>query len=194
MIIIKHCVHAMVELDNYPKKSMLQCLAILDLKEDKDTLEVWKKSYPTQKIFFEYIDVAKRSVVEESIGKAKDEMGGLDAFVNCSGILQESVPELCIQVNLVSNCNFYCNLHMHGSINDRLLLHIFFFKFQLGTIYTSLTAVNLMGKHKGGNGGIVVNVASVLGLKPCHPFAVYSASKHGCIGFTRSLSVSQRFL
>ncbi|CAD7088794.1 unnamed protein product [Hermetia illucens] len=134
------------------------CLAVLDLKEDKDSLEAWRKSYPTQKIFFNYIDVAEKSVVEESMRAAKEKMGGLDIFMNSSGILNEINPELCIQVNL------------------------------LGTIYTSLTAVNLMGKHKGGNGGIVINVTSVLGLEPSHPIAVYTASKHGGIGFTRSIS------
>ncbi|CAD7088795.1 unnamed protein product [Hermetia illucens] len=134
------------------------CLTILDLKEASDSLEAWRKAYPKQKIFFNYIDVAKRSVVEESMRAAKEKMGGLDIFVNCSGISKEADPELCIQVNL------------------------------LGIIYTSLTAIDLMGKHKGGNGGIVVNVVSVLGLEPCHPVAIYTASKHGGIGFTRSIS------
>ncbi len=37
-------------------------------------------------------------------------------------------------------------------------------------------------------GGVVVNVASALGLGGCRCFSVYSASKAGIIGFTRSLA------
>jgi len=47
-----------------------------------------------------------------------------------------------------------------------------------------------MGKDKGGNGGVVVNIASILGLAPLAGAPVYVATKHAVIGLTRSFGVS----
>lgn len=61
---------------------------------------------------------------------------------------------------------------------------------QIGCINVSLAALNAMSKVNGGNGGVVVNVASVAGLVPIAMSPFYNASKHGVIGFTRTLAVS----
>lgn len=50
--------------------------------------------------------------------------------------------------------------------------------------------MKLMSKENGGNGGIIVNVASVLGFTVLPGTPIYNATKHGVIGFTRSLGVS----
>jgi 15-hydroxyprostaglandin dehydrogenase (NAD) len=47
-----------------------------------------------------------------------------------------------------------------------------------------------MGKDKGGKGGVVVNIASALGLAPLAGSPVYVATKHAVIGLTRSFGVS----
>lgn len=46
-----------------------------------------------------------------------------------------------------------------------------------------------MSKANGGNGGIIVNVASVLGLTIIPGTPIYNATKHAAIAFTRSLGV-----
>lgn len=48
-----------------------------------------------------------------------------------------------------------------------------------------------MGKDKGGNGGLIVNIASVAGLD-CSQFCTptYNATKHAVVAFSRSLGVS----
>lgn len=47
-----------------------------------------------------------------------------------------------------------------------------------------------MGKDNGGKGGIVVNIASILGLQPLAGCPVYVATKHAVIGMDRSWGVS----
>ena len=54
----------------------------------------------------------------------------------------------------------------------------------------TLLALERMGTNKGGAGGVVVNISSIVGLK-ANPFGpVYSASKHAIVGLVRSLGVS----
>jgi short-subunit dehydrogenase len=36
-----------------------------------------------------------------------------------------------------------------------------------------------MGKDEGGEGGVLVNMASITGLAPSQGFPIYSATKHG---------------
>jgi 15-hydroxyprostaglandin dehydrogenase (NAD) len=47
-----------------------------------------------------------------------------------------------------------------------------------------------MGKDEGGKGGVVVNMASIAGLRPTATFPVYVATKHAVIGLSRSFGVS----
>jgi short-subunit dehydrogenase len=47
-----------------------------------------------------------------------------------------------------------------------------------------------MGKHKGGNGGVVVNIASVAGLGIKTACPVYDGTKFFVVGYSLSISVS----
>lgn len=51
-------------------------------------------------------------------------------------------------------------------------------------------ALDLMSTEKGvGRGGIICNIASVMGIDHFFSIPAYVASKHGVIGFTRSFAV-----
>lgn len=50
-------------------------------------------------------------------------------------------------------------------------------------------AFDLMHKENNGKGGVIVNIASIAGLKPMKGKAVYCATKHAVVGFSRSLGV-----
>ncbi|XP_053674631.1 alcohol dehydrogenase 1-like [Anopheles nili] len=86
-------------------------------------------------------------------------LGTIDILVNTAGIAQSDKPENVININL------------------------------LGVINTSLITLDLMSRAKGGNGGVIVNVASVAGFEPIPFLPIYCATKHGVVGFTRSLGV-----
>ena len=60
---------------------------------------------------------------------------------------------------------------------------------QKAVVTCTITAINKMGKHNGGNGGVIINICSVLGIVGIPCFPVYSATKHGVYGFTKALKV-----
>ena len=57
----------------------------------------------------------------------------------------------------------------------------------------SLLALESMGANKGGEGGVIVNISSIAGLKVVPFGPVYAASKSAIVGLTRSLGVRQKF-
>ncbi|GFW13150.1 15-hydroxyprostaglandin dehydrogenase [Trichonephila clavipes] len=80
----------------------------------------------------------------------------VDVLINNAGILLEQDPHTLLSVNL------------------------------LGPIIGCQTAFKYMGKSKGGKGGMVINMSSILGFVPFSATPAYVASKHGLIGLTRS--------
>ena len=61
---------------------------------------------------------------------------------------------------------------------------------QNAVVRGTLLGLQYMGKDETGKGGVVVNIASVVGLAPLAPSPVYVATKHAVIGLTRSFGVS----
>jgi NAD(P)-dependent dehydrogenase (short-subunit alcohol dehydrogenase family) len=64
---------------------------------------------------------------------------------------------------------------------------------QNAVVRGTLLGLQYMGKDKGGKGGVVVNIASILGLAPLSGSPVYVATKHAVIGLTRSFGVSTAY-
>lgn len=48
-----------------------------------------------------------------------------------------------------------------------------------------------MGKYKGGNGGIIVNMSSVAGLEGIPIAPIYGGTQYAIVGFTQSLKVKK---
>lgn len=64
---------------------------------------------------------------------------------------------------------------------------------QAAVINSTILAVKHMHKDTGsGQGGVVVNISSVVGLDPLFLLPVYSASKEAIISFTRAFSVRRK--
>ncbi|KAI9548148.1 hypothetical protein NQZ68_010367 [Dissostichus eleginoides] len=51
-------------------------------------------------------------------------------------------------------------------------------------------ALEHMNEMTGGQGGVIVNTASMAGLGPAKSCPVYTATKHGVVGFTRAMAAS----
>ncbi|KAF3841109.1 hypothetical protein F7725_006971 [Dissostichus mawsoni] len=51
-------------------------------------------------------------------------------------------------------------------------------------------ALEHMNEMTGGQGGVIVNTASMAGLSPAKSCPFYTATKHGVVGFTRAMAAS----
>ncbi|XP_068587693.1 15-hydroxyprostaglandin dehydrogenase [NAD(+)]-like isoform X1 [Cebidichthys violaceus] len=86
--------------------------------------------------------------------------GGIDVLCNNAGILNEAQWEKTVSINLVA------------------------------VIRATYIALEHMNKLTGGRGGVVVNTASMAGLGPLPSCPVYTATKHGVVGFTRAMAAA----
>ncbi|XP_058063143.1 alcohol dehydrogenase 1-like [Anopheles bellator] len=144
-------------------KEGVQKLYILDVQDLAESSRVLLEGCNGEaKVLFKHCDIANRALLLEIL---KDDvfqtLGTIDILVNSAGIATVGLPDKTINVNLI------------------------------GLINSSLFCLDQMSRAKGGKGGVIVNVASVAGLEPIPFIPIYSASKHGVVGFTRSLGVPQ---
>ena len=56
-------------------------------------------------------------------------------------------------------------------------------------IRNSMLAFDYIGKHKGGNGGVIVNIAFIVALYPFLYMPMYCASKLAVLRFSQPLAV-----
>uniref|UniRef100_UPI00398F4D96 15-hydroxyprostaglandin dehydrogenase [NAD(+)]-like n=1 Tax=Pristiophorus japonicus TaxID=55135 RepID=UPI00398F4D96 len=107
-------------------------------------------------------DVTSLSQLKDVFSKTLQQFGRLDVLCNNAGINNENSWEKTISVNLVA------------------------------LIQASYLALDHMRCDHGGKGGSIVNIASMSGFLPAAHAPVYTASKHGVLGFTRSLAEASR--
>lgn len=134
-------------------------VAILDLSSSpgQNAAGTLEKEFGKGKAIFFACDVSKADQLTECFKKVVNAFKVLDIIVNNAGIFNEKNWEQVLSVNLNA------------------------------LIRASLLAMDHMGKHKDGKGGLIVNIASVVGLCPLSYACVYSASKHGVVGFSRCI-------
>jgi NAD(P)-dependent dehydrogenase (short-subunit alcohol dehydrogenase family) len=112
------------------------------------------------------LDVSVASSLRSAADTAGEELGGLDIWVNNAGIYP-STPTLELS-----------DEEWHRVIEVNLS----------GTFFGCREAARRMTAS--GRGGVIVNVASVAGLRGRGPgISHYAASKHGIVGITRQLAV-----
>ncbi|KAF5304810.1 hypothetical protein FQR65_LT07827 [Abscondita terminalis] len=143
----------------------LKAVTIADIDEDKgqEAVSQLLKEFGDNKAIFIKIDVTKADEFEELFKTTLKTWKSIDIVINNAGILNDKQWELEISVN--------CN----------------------GVVRGSLLAMEYMGKNKGGNGGILINISSVLGFHPLASCPVHVATKHFIIGFNRSLGSAYHY-
>jgi NAD(P)-dependent dehydrogenase (short-subunit alcohol dehydrogenase family) len=107
-------------------------------------------------------DVTSSEDVARAVDECLDEFGKIDIVVNNAGV------ELARPLDEFSDNEWrqLLDVNLNGAI--------------------SVTRAAL--PYLSAPGGVIVNVASALGLAGCSGFSIYSASKAGLIGFTQSLA------
>lgn len=127
------------------------------------TLKELQTLFGQNNVAFIKADVTSEAQMVEAFDMVKSTFGRLDIVVNNAGIGGEGpdVWEKCIDINLK------------------------------GTIRCSRLAIDRLSKSKGGNGGVIVNIASAGGLRPQPYGPVYAATKSGLIMYTRSLAANK---
>ena len=133
----------------------------VDITEGKSVQQHLDKEYGKGLAIFYSCDVTNAEQFKDILTKIAEENGSLDILCNNAGIGPTDDFQKLIDVNLT------------------------------GTINGTKSAIDLMDTNKGGKGGNVINISSVAGLAfiPT-PEPSYTASKHGIVGFTRSMAQS----
>ncbi|XP_068125231.1 15-hydroxyprostaglandin dehydrogenase [NAD(+)] [Hyperolius riggenbachi] len=116
------------------------------------------EQFGSNRTMFIQCDVTDQEQLRDAFQKTVEHFGRLDILVNNAGVNNEKDWEKTIEVNLIS------------------------------VIRGTYIALELMSKKNGGQGGVIINISSLAGLTPAAYQPVYSASKHGVIGFTRSIA------
>lgn len=117
------------------------------------------KQFGTHRTVFIPCDVSNEEQLKDAFKKVFEHFGRLDIVVNNAGVNNEKNWEVTVQINLIS------------------------------VIRGTYIGLDYMKTENGGNGGAIVNIASLAGLMPVPFQPVYCASKHGVIGFTRSVAM-----
>ncbi|CAH2010511.1 unnamed protein product [Acanthoscelides obtectus] len=139
-------------------KNGIEGLIVADVneKQGNEAVEKFNKTYGPKKATFMKTDVTKKEQLEAAFQLAKSTYSKLDIVINNAGILNDAHWELEIAIN--------CNAVVQGS----------------------LLGIQYMGKNNGNNGGIIVNIASILGLQKLEGCPIYVGTKHFVIGLNRS--------
>ncbi|XP_060535439.1 15-hydroxyprostaglandin dehydrogenase [NAD(+)]-like [Cylas formicarius] len=138
-------------------KNGVKGIAILDLRKDgSQVVEAINQEYGAEAAIFILTDVTKKQDLVDGFEKAFSKFNRLDIVINNAGIMYDADWEKEIALN--------CN----------------------GVVEGSLLGLKYLGKNNGGNGGVIANIASILGLQKLAGCPIYVGTKHFVVGLTTS--------
>lgn len=138
------------------------CVADFNAEVGEKTVKEFIAKYGDGKAIFVKCDVTSQPDMEAAFRTTKETFGGIDIVVNNAGVGGEADDnwERCIDINMK------------------------------GTMRGMRLAMNYLSKENGGNGGTIINMASLAGVNP-NPFSpTYGCTKAGIIHASRCLAVS----
>ncbi|XP_029847261.1 15-hydroxyprostaglandin dehydrogenase [NAD(+)] [Ixodes scapularis] len=133
-------------------------VAVADMNQlaGEKTQQEFQAIYGADRIKFIICDVTDDEAFEDCFREVKKTFGRLDITVNNAGFAVESRWRKIFEINTMA------------------------------VYFGTLLALKYMGKDHGGDGGFVINIASIAGLVVCPVIPAYNASKYGVIGLTRA--------
>jgi NAD(P)-dependent dehydrogenase (short-subunit alcohol dehydrogenase family) len=137
-------------------------VADINAEAGKETVELIEKAGGTA--FFVQCDVTKEEEIKAMVDAAEREFGRLDYACNNAGIHPEVAPQPFPEIE-----NSLWDLTMEVNLKSVFLC-----------MKQELASMEKQGA------GAIVNVASMAGLLAEPGFPVYTASKHGVVGLTKS--------
>ncbi|XP_061106146.1 15-hydroxyprostaglandin dehydrogenase [NAD(+)]-like [Conger conger] len=137
-------------------------VALLDIDETvgKSAKADFDKEYGKDCTTFLTCDVTSDEQLKDAFQKTIERFGRIDIVSNNAGTVNEIYWKKMIEINL--------NAVIRGTF----------------------LALQHMKKDTGGEGGVIVNTASMAGLGPVMNSPVYTATKHGVVGFTRAVALA----
>ncbi|XP_036140704.1 15-hydroxyprostaglandin dehydrogenase [NAD(+)] isoform X2 [Monomorium pharaonis] len=134
-------------------------VAIIDLPiaRSYDATVTLQEKFGKDRVILFPIDLTNLEVYRETFKQIIKVLNGLDILVNNAGICDDQCVEQTFAINVVA------------------------------LIRGSLFGLDYMGKHKGGKGGTIINVASLAGVNPFPLCPVYSSSKFAVVGFALNI-------
>ncbi|GLV31700.1 Photoreceptor dehydrogenase [Carabus blaptoides fortunei] len=135
------------------------CIVDKEQKKGETALNQINHEFGKDRAMFIKADVTKNSDLEAAFETVISAWKTLDIVINNAGIMDDLHWELEIAVNF--------NAVVQGS----------------------LLAFKFMSKSNGGNGGVLVNIASILGMEIMASIPVYVGTKHAVVGLSRSLGM-----
>ncbi|KAL4660022.1 15-hydroxyprostaglandin dehydrogenase NAD(+)-like [Arapaima gigas] len=135
-------------------------VALLDIKEEvgQELKLSFDQEFGADSTIFLTCDVSSDEQLKDAFRKTLETFNRIDIVCNNAGIINENAWEKTVSINLC------------------------------GVVRGTYTALEHMKKENGGQGGVIVNVASMAGLGPLLSAPVYTATKHGVVGFSRAIA------
>lgn len=140
----------------YLKKGIKVCIADVDVTKGQETLKELQKQYGEKNVIFHRCNVTNENEFEAAIVATKAKFGRLDFLVNNAGVGGEADWKKIIDINL------------NGVI--------------IGTLHGLQHLANDTGSKEG---TMIINTASIVGINAMVIAPAYTASKHGCAGWSK---------
>ncbi|KAL6267506.1 hypothetical protein P5V15_000580 [Pogonomyrmex californicus] len=140
-------------------RSGAKAVAIVDLPDSngENAVTELEKEFGANHAIFLIGNVANAEEFTACFEKAIESFSTLDIIINNAGIMNDAEWEPMVDVNYK------------------------------GVVRGTLLGLNHMGKHKGGKGGTIVNMASIVGLQGNPIAPIYTGTHFAIVGFTSSL-------
>ncbi|KAF5305619.1 hypothetical protein FQR65_LT07700 [Abscondita terminalis] len=164
-------------------KNGLRGVTLADINEEfgEKALNDLSEQFGNGKVLFIKVDVSDKNLLEDAFKQTVEKFNNIDILINNAGIMDDSVWEKEIDINIVSS---FSTISKKENI----------FKLQKGTINGTLLAIQkYIHNYKSGNEGVIVNISSVAGSDPAPILPVYSATKYAVIGLTRSFGTLMHY-